>query len=170
MGMATDESRGPSPISRSPATNAPAVASSACSREINQSKGKYYDVLESTQRGTLDLTAWLSWFLDSYTRAIVRARSVAEDVLRSDAFWRKHANVVFSERQRHVLNRYMHQFEGNLTTKKWAALTKSSPATATRDILDLIEKGVLAQNPGGSKNTSFSLVGFDRTKTSSIEV
>jgi Fic family protein len=131
------------------------------SGEINQSKGKYYDILESTQRGTLDITAWLSWFLDAYARAIARARGVAEDVLRSDAFWRKHSNVAFSERQRRVLDRYMHQFEGKLTTNKWAALTKTSPATATRDIADLIDKGVLVQNPGGSKNTSFTLVGFD---------
>ena len=59
----------------------------------------------------------------------------------------------------------MNQFEGKLTTKKWAALTKTSLPTATRDIADLIEKGVLVQNPGGSKNTSFTLVGFDRTST-----
>ena len=65
------------------------------SREINQTKDRYHEVLERTQYGDLDVTEWLLWFLDSYVRAIARARGVAEEVLRSDAFWRKHSNVVF---------------------------------------------------------------------------
>jgi Fic family protein len=128
------------------------------SRAINDDKASYYEILERTQRGGLDVTEWLVWFLERYVAAIDAARRIVQEVTRADAFWRKHAGVTYTQRQRRVLDRYLHGFEDKLTAKKWAALAKTSHATAARDIASLLEKGVLVQNPGGSKNTSYSVV------------
>jgi Fic family protein len=79
-------------------------------------------------------------------------------VLRKAEFWRTHGKVAMSERQRAIINRYLDGFEGHLTARKWAVLGKCSPASAQRDIADLVDKGVLQRNPGGSKNTSCALI------------
>jgi Fic family protein len=131
------------------------------SQQIRAEKKRYYDVLERTQKGDLDATEWLVWFLESYTRAIHAVESSSSDVLRAQAFWRRHEAIPFSQRQRTVLMRYVTDFEGKLTAKKWSVFGKASVDTAQRDIADLVEKAVLIKNPGGSKNTSYSLVGYD---------
>ena len=130
------------------------------SRQILKERHGYYDVLEQTQAASLDVTKWIAWFLACYVRAIDDARIVLVDVLRASRFWIAHADVTFSERQRKVLNRFLHQFDGKLTARKWAALTHTSADTAQRDITDLVEKRVLVRNPGGSKNTSYDLAPF----------
>jgi Fic family protein len=126
------------------------------SRQINSEKRAYYDALERTQRDDLDITEWFAWFLGCYRRSVVAAQQIVNEVLKADAFWRRHRDVAISERQRHVLHRYLQGFEGNLTAKKWATLAKTSVDTAGRDIADLVAKGVLTKNAGGSKNTSYS--------------
>lgn len=128
------------------------------SSQIRKERKSYYDTLEATQKGSLDITRWLSWFLDCFSRAIDGADETCTHVLRKADFWRKHAGETFSERQKLMLNRYMDGFEGKLTTKKWADLAKCATPTAQRDINDLIERGVLRTNPGGSKNTSYEVV------------
>ncbi len=82
-------------------------------------------------------------------------------MLKVQAFWRLHEGVALSERQRRVLVRFMQEFEGKLTAKKWSAVGQTSADTAQRDIAGLVGKGVLVKNPGGSKNTSYSLAGYD---------
>ena len=127
------------------------------SSQIRRERADYYRILERTQKGGLDVTPWLQWFLACFSRAIEGAEASGVGVLRKAEFWRAQAAVPISERQRAVLNRYLDGFEGNLTAKKWAGLTGCSPASAQRDIADLVEKKLLLKNPGGSKNTSYTL-------------
>lgn len=127
------------------------------SSQIRADRDAYYRVLEETQRGELDVTRWLRWFLDCFGRAIDAAEAAAGEVLGRAAFWQRSAQEHFSERQKKVLNRFLAGFEGKLTAKKWAALGKCSIDTAQRDINDLVRRGLLVRNPGGSKNTSYSL-------------
>ncbi len=125
------------------------------SSRIRTERADYYRVLQQTQE--LDITDWLHWFLGCFTRAIEDAQGGASLVLRKAEFWRRHDAAALNGRQRLVLNRLLDGFEGNLTAKKWATMAKTSLATAQRDIVDLVERNMLAQNPGGSKNTSYSL-------------
>jgi Fic family protein len=128
------------------------------SSQIRRERADYYAILEGTQKGGIDVTDWLQWFLACFTRAIDGAEASSADVLRKAEFWRAHERVALSGRQRLILNLYLDGFEGNLTAKKWAILGKCSPASAQRDIADLVDKGILQRNPGGSKNTSYALV------------
>jgi Fic family protein len=127
------------------------------SSQIRTECTDYYNTLERVQKAELDITEWLAWFLGCFTRAVDSASAVTAGVLRKGDFWQRHAGVSFNDRQRTVLNRYLDGFEGKLTAKKWAVLTKVSIPTAQRDINDLIERAVLRRNPGGSKNTSYEL-------------
>ena len=128
------------------------------SSQIRNERSDYYSMLERAQKSDVDVTEWLVWFLGCFSRAIDGAEATSANVLRKADFWQRHAGEPFSDRQKGVLNRYLDGFEGNLTAKKWAALTKVSIPTAQRDINDLVERAVLRRNPGGSKNTSYDLV------------
>lgn len=127
------------------------------SGQIRKERSDYYDMLERTQKGELDVTAWLIWFLGCFSRAIDAAETTCATVLRKADFWQRHGRGPLTTRQRTVLNRYLDGFEGKLTAKKWAVIGKCSIPTAQRDINDLVERGVLRRNPGGSKNTSYDL-------------
>jgi len=128
------------------------------SSQIQKERADYYDQLEAAQKGGLDITEWMAWFLGCFSRAIDGAEAAGGDVLRKADFWRDHADLPLGERQRAMLNRCLDGFEGNLTARKWATLTKVSVPTAQRDINDLLDRGLLRRNPGGSKNTSYELV------------
>jgi Fic family protein len=128
------------------------------SSQIRRERAAYYETLERTQKGDLDVTAWLRWFLACFSRAIEGAEAGSVGVLRKAEFWRINQRIAMNERQRAILNRYLDGFEGNITAKKWATLARCSPASAQRDIVELVGKGVLRRNPGGSKNTSYTLV------------
>ncbi|MEW5848515.1 MAG: Fic family protein [Myxococcota bacterium] len=125
------------------------------SRQINAERKTYYDVLERTQQGDGDITAWLQWYLACFSRALTSADVVAGQVLRKASFWKRHADKSITERQRRVLNRFLDGFEGKLTARKWAALGKCSVDTAQRDIQALLELDMLRRLPGGSKNTAY---------------
>ncbi|HEY9553119.1 Fic family protein [Allosphingosinicella sp.] len=127
------------------------------SAQIRQERKVYYDLLERTQKGDLDITPWLEWFLACLDRAFDGAEATLGTVLRKAHFWETHGGEVFNDRQRKVLNRLLDGFEGKLTTSKWAALAKTSPDTALRDITDLVGRGVLVRDPGGGRSTSYSL-------------
>ena len=128
------------------------------SSQIRQERAAYYDVLERTQKGTTDITAWLVWFLSCLGRAIEGSRSTLAAVHKKAQFWKRVADVPLNQRQRRVLDRLLDDFEGKLTTSKWAKLAKCSQDTALRDITDLVRRGLLARNPGGGRSTSYSLV------------
>ena len=128
------------------------------SKQIRNERNDYYQMLESAQKGTCDITAWQEWFLSCLRRAIENADTTVGTVLQKARFWQRFANERLNERQIKVLNRLLDGFEGKLTTKKWAAITRSSHDTALRDIKDLIERGALEQDPGGGRSTSYTLV------------
>jgi Fic family protein len=127
------------------------------SSQIRKERAVYYETLERTQKATLDITDWLVWFLGCFARAIDGAAETSANVLRKADFWRQHGNESISARQKKVLNRYLDDWRGNLTAKKWAVLASCSIPTAQRDINDLLARGVLKRNPGGSKNTSYEI-------------
>ena len=128
------------------------------SGQIRRERSAYYNMLERSQRGTLDVTEWLLWFLACFGRAVDGADATSTQVLRKAAFWQVHAESGLSPRQKLVLNRVLDGFEGKLTAKKWAAIGKCSVPTAQRDLHDLVERGVLGRNLGGSKNTSYEVL------------
>jgi Fic family protein len=127
------------------------------SAQIRQERKAYYEILEATQKGDLDITPWLAWFLDCLGRAFERAETILGTVLDKARFWESFAKVDFNERQRNILNRLLNGFEGKLTSSKWAKLAKCSQDTASRDIEDLIKKKVLVKDAAGGRSTSYSL-------------
>lgn len=126
--------------------------------QILVERADYYDRLEHAQRGTLDITEWLVWFLGCFGRAIDRAQDEQREMFGRADFWQRNLGESFSDRQRQVLNRLLSGFDGKLTARKWARLGKCSMATAQRDIGDLLDRGLLVKNPGGSRSTSYRLV------------
>jgi Fic family protein len=127
------------------------------SAQIREERTAYYDVLEQTQRGSLDVTPWMEWFLGCLGRAIARSQETLHAVIAKARFWESVRGIALNDRQRRMLARLLDGFTGNLTTAKWAQLAKCSHDTALRDIQDLVERGVLAQNPGGGRSTSYAL-------------
>ena len=128
------------------------------SAQIRKERGKYYDYLEETQKGDLDITDHLEWFLGCMERAFDGAEIILKDVLRKARFWERHSGEEFNVRQRNILNRLMEGFEGKLTSSKWAKITKCSQDTAGRDIEDLIKRHILKKDAAGGRSTSYSLV------------
>ncbi len=128
------------------------------SAQIQRERKAYYDVLEHTQNGTLDVTEWLSWFLGALQRAVDSAGHALDAVLVKARFWQRWAGTPLNERQVALLNRLLDGFEGKLTSSKWAAIAKCSPDTALRDIGDLIALGVLRKMAGGGRSTAYELV------------
>ncbi len=127
------------------------------SAQIRQERDAYYGILEQTQKGTLDITPWMEWFVGCLARAIDGAQNTLHQVLEKAHFWEQIKSVPLNERQRQVINRLWNGFEGKLTTSKYAALAKCSQDTAHRDILALVARGVLLQNPEGGRSTSYAL-------------
>jgi Fic family protein len=128
------------------------------SAQIRQERNEYYDILERTQKGTLDVTPWLEWFLGCLGRAFDGAETTLAAVLRKARFWDRAAGLSVNDRQRLVLNRLLDGFTGKLTTQKWAALAKCSHDTALRDIRSLIDQDLLRKDESGGRSTSYSLV------------
>lgn len=127
------------------------------SAQMRMERKAYYDALEATQKGSLDVTAWLEWFLGCLSRAFDGAETILGGVLTKAHFWETHDGEQFNERQRKVLNRLFDGFEGKLTSSKWAALAKCSQDTASRDIDDLLKRGILVKDAAGGRSTNYSL-------------
>lgn len=127
------------------------------SAQIRHERSNYYDILERTQKGTLDVTPWLEWFLECLGRAFDGTETTLAAVLRKARFWERASMLPLNDRQRNVVNRLLEGLDGKLTTAKWAVLTKSSHDTALRDIQGLIDLKLLKQDKGGGRSTSYSL-------------
>jgi Fic family protein len=127
------------------------------SAQIRQERNTYYDVLEATQKESLDITRWMQWFVDCLGRAIDNAQTTLAAVLAKAIFWERAQSAPLNDRQRLVLNRLLDGFEGKLTTSKYAKVTGCSQDTALRDILPLVDRGILARNPQGGRSTSYTL-------------
>ncbi len=132
------------------------------SAQIQRERKAYYEILERTQRQSMDVTEWLTWFLDTLHRAIEQAHQTLDAVLAKSRFWQRWAAIPLNERQIKLLNRLLDGFEGKLTSSKWAAIAKCSPDTALRDINDLLSRGVLRKSNASGRSTSYEL--SDRPK------
>jgi Fic family protein len=127
------------------------------SAQICTERKAYYDILEATQKGDLDITDWLEWFLGCLNRAFQGAETVLASVLSKSRFWEKFKGENINDRQRKVINRLIDGFEGKLTSSKWAAICKCSQDTASRDIEDLLSRKILTKSPAGGRSTSYAL-------------
>ncbi len=128
------------------------------SGQICAERRDYYRELEAAQKGDLDISRWLEYFLGVLERAFDRAEGALSAVLARARFWERHAAVALNDRQKKVLARLLEGFEGKLTSSKWARLVKCSQDTALRDIDDLVRKGILEKDPQGGRSTSYSLL------------
>jgi len=127
------------------------------SSQMQLERNDYYEMLEHTQKGTLNVTVWLEWFLGCLLRAMQTAEGTLDAVLLKARFWQRWAGTPMNERQIKLLNRLLDGFDGKLTNKKWSAIAKCSPDTALRDISDLMDRGVLAKSDAGGRSTSYEL-------------
>ena len=127
------------------------------SSQIQRERRAYYEVLEVCQKGSIDITKWIEWFLNCLKRAMGASEKTLEGVLVKASFWKSHAGESFNERQRKVINRLLDGFEGALTTSKWAKLTKCSQDTALRDVTDLITRRILSKHAAGGRSTHYTL-------------
>ena len=127
------------------------------SAQIQRERKAYYDMLERTQKGTLEITAWLLWFFQMLGEAVSQAHGMLDAVLVKARFWQRQQGAALNTRQIKVLNRLLDGFEGKLTTSKWATLAKCSSDTALRDINELLEQGALQRSVSGGRSTSYEL-------------
>lgn len=127
------------------------------SSAIRAERKGYYAILEKIQKGGLDITDWLKWFLNCLDGAFDKAEETLSSVFAKADFWTLHRDTQLNKRQRHVLNRLLDGFEGSLTSSKWAKLAKTSQDTASRDIDDLIKKSILIRNRPGGRSTNYTL-------------
>lgn len=131
------------------------------SSQIMEERDDYYAVLETSQKGRGDVTGWLQWYLGCHSRAVTKAGKLIADVLAKAGFWQRQDQTELNERQRKIVNRLLDAgregFQGELTTRKYVSLAKVSRATAFREISDLLEKGILRQNPAKGRSASYDL-------------
>lgn len=128
------------------------------SSQIRRERRGYYGILERTQAKTMNVTPWMVWFVGCLSRAIENSEATVDATLAKAHFWGRIAEVPTNERQRKMLNLLLGDFKGNLTTLKWAKITKCSHDTALRDINALLEHGILARSAQGGRSTNYSLV------------
>jgi Fic family protein len=130
------------------------------SAQIQRERRAYYDILERTQKGGLEITEWLAWFLGTVHAAVDQAHLNLDALLAKARFWREVGAQALNGRQLQMLNRLLEAFEGNLTSGKWAAIAKCSSDTALRDINDLLGRGLLRRSQAAGRSTSYELVRF----------
>lgn len=126
------------------------------SAQIRKERKEYYNILEKTQKGSLDITDWLLWFLDCLLRAIQNTKETLASVFSKASFWQQFSDQALNERQKHIINKLLDDFEGKLTSSKWAKLCKCSQDSANRDISDLVEKNILIK-VGAGRSTNYIL-------------
>ncbi|MEJ7693710.1 Fic family protein [Daejeonella sp.] len=127
------------------------------SAQIQAERNSYYDILENTQKGSLDITEWLLWFLLCFDRAITNTDETLAVVMRKAKLWENPATSNLNERQNYMLNKLFDGFLGTLNSSKWAKMNKCSQDTATRDLQDLVERGILIKESAGGRSTSYAL-------------
>jgi len=130
------------------------------SAQIRLERKQYYEMLEKTQKGNLDITNWIVWFLKCLINALKSTDSVLTRVLFKAEFWQMHLDTAINDRQRKLLNNLMDGFDGKLTSSKWAKISKCSKDSAVRDINDLIDKGILQKEIAGGRSTNYKLKGL----------
>jgi len=127
------------------------------STQIQRERSDYYRILETCQKGSLDISAWIEWYLRCMNRAIKASDEMLKAVMDKAEFWKRHSGKSFNNRQSEMLNRILDGFNGKLTSTKWAVLMKCSQDTALRDITELIDRGILEKEPAGGRSSSYCL-------------
>ena len=127
------------------------------SAQIQRERKAYYDILEKTQKRSMDVTEWLTWFLNTLHHAVDQAQKTLDTVLIKARFWQCWATIPLNERQIKLLNKLLDGFDGKLTSSRWASIAKCSPDTALRDINDLLARGVLRKTDAGGRSTGYVL-------------
>ncbi|MEX2411834.1 MAG: Fic family protein [Candidatus Paceibacterota bacterium] len=125
------------------------------SAQIKIERKEYYEILEKTQKGNIDITEWIKWFLNCLINSLKSTDSILARVLFRADFWAKHSSMLINERQKKLLNKLLDGFEGKLTSSKWAKIAKCSKDTAIRDINDLIDKKILQKEAAGGRSTNY---------------
>ena len=128
------------------------------SSQIRQERNEYYNILEETQKGNLDITKWLIWFLECLEHSLDATHEILGSVFSKAQFWDKHAATALSDRQKLLINKLLDGFTGKLTSSKWAKIEDCYQDTALRDIAGLVERGILRKDESGGRSTSYSLV------------
>lgn len=128
------------------------------SAQVREQRKEYYQILENTQKGSLDITEWILWFLNCLIKSLNSSSILLETVLFKAEFWHKYKSAAFNERQIKMLNKILDGFDGKVTSSKWAKITKSSKDSAIRDINDLIKKEILQKEAAGGRSTNYELV------------
>jgi Fic family protein len=128
------------------------------SAQMRKDRKSYYEVLEKTQKGSMDVTGWMLWYLDCMDKALAAADKILSRVLKKAEFWQQHRDTPLNPRQKLMLNKLFDHFEGKLTSSKWAKMTKTSQDTALRDIQDLLQRGLLRKDEQGGRSTGYLLV------------
>ena len=128
------------------------------SAQIRNERKQYYDILELTQKGELDVTEWLQWFLYCLLNALKLSKKILKKVIFKHKFWTDNTSRIENERQKKILNKLFDGFDGKLTSSKWAKIGKCSQDTALRDINDLIDKQILYKLPKGGRSTGYALM------------
>lgn len=128
------------------------------SAEINRNKKQYYNILEQTQHGNGDITAWLTWYIKTLIASVEEAETSVNSILNKSFFWQRNASVIMTDRQTQVINLFLDGYEAKITSKTWAALGNCSKDTAIRDIQDLVTKGVLREEIPGAKRPCYAIV------------
>jgi Fic family protein len=137
------------------------------SSRIRAERARYYDVLEATQKGDLDITLWLRWFLACMKAALNEADETLQGVIKKAQFWQQINDLSVNERQRKVLNRLLDGFDGRLNLSRWASITHTSKSTAGRDLDDLVERGILV-SVGAGRSTSYELADFKEDSSNNV--
>lgn len=128
------------------------------SAQIRKERKEYYKVLEKTQKGTVDITNWIEWFLNCLFNSLNSSNQTLRKVIFKHRFWNKNADKLQNDRQKILLNKLLEGFDGKLTSSKWAKIAKCSTDTALRDIQDLMNKKILRKSEGGGRSTSYELI------------
>jgi Fic family protein len=128
------------------------------SAQIQQERKYYYEILEKTQKGNLDITEWLLWFLACLDRALSTTKTTLNAVLTKAQYWKFLATKKLNDRQKRMLNKLLDDFEGKLNTSTWAKITKVSTDTALRDLQDLVEQQVMIKEDAGGRSTRYHLM------------
>ena len=120
-------------------------------------RGLNYEILEITQKGSLDITDWIVWFLSTLKIAMQNSEGLLNKICKISEFWSKHSKLEFNARQKKILSMLLNDFKGNLTSSKWAKICKCSQDTANRDISDLLFKNILRKE-GEARASHYILV------------